>query len=130
MANGKDRSTNPGKLSAELRTRLARLESAQTVRVILLLGPERTGEGSGRRQSFSERREAIDERRRAAQLALKDVDKILAEHGGQRLTRAPNALGAIAVETTAAGIESLEKSPHVRAVLEDQAITGLPGGEN
>jgi hypothetical protein len=41
----------------------------------------------------------------------------------KKLTTNPDALGSISVETTAAGIAALAASEHVKAIIEDQAVS-------
>ena len=58
---------------------------------------------------------------RAAEL-LPDVDALLQQHQGQRLSTAPDLFGAVVVETTGAGIRALAASDAVRAIMEDQPV--------
>jgi hypothetical protein len=108
----------PSALSPQFAARLERLAPQQRVRAIVLL---RSGEGNGRRQSKEKRQETIANVRAVANNALGEIDTILERHNGKRLS-APNALGSIPVETTAAGIHALSHCPLVQAILEDQAI--------
>jgi hypothetical protein len=54
--------------------------------------------------------------------ALADIDRILHDQGGSRLSKSPNALGSLTAETTAAGVSALARSPWVKSVMEDQPI--------
>ena len=110
------------KLSAAFSARLERLEPRNIVQAVVMLRSS-TGVGkSGRRQSGSDRQAAIDAARRSAQSTLADIDAILKRWGGKRLSDAPDALGAIVVQTTRGGITALAKSGHVKAILEDQSV--------
>jgi hypothetical protein len=53
---------------------------------------------------------------------LPDIDRILKRHRGKRLKSEIDALSAVPVITTAAGIDALTTSAHVKAILEDQAL--------
>jgi hypothetical protein len=57
--------------------------------------------------------------------AVEDVDRILEKYGGARRDAGPNALGALAIETTANGISALASSEWVNSIVEDQSITRL-----
>jgi hypothetical protein len=59
---------------------------------------------------------------RSVRAALGEMDAVLARVGGQRLSKAPNALGYVVVEATPAGIRALAASAAVRGVLEDQPV--------
>lgn len=111
------------KISPGFKARLERLVPQQKVRVIVLLRTNEAGKAHRRRQSREERQTAIEAIRKSAERALMDIDSILKRFGGQRLATTPDALGSIPVKTTAAGIATLAASEHVKAILEDQAIT-------
>jgi hypothetical protein len=61
--------------------------------------------------------------RRHAEVGLPDIDRVLDKFGGRRLSSEVDALGGVAVETTAAGFLGLTSLGRVRAVLEDQEIS-------
>jgi hypothetical protein len=69
------------------------------------------------------RQATIKAMRKSGEQALPDIDRILARFDGKRLAAKPDALGSIPVETTAAGVIALAASEHVKAILEDQAIS-------
>jgi broad specificity phosphatase PhoE len=110
-----------GKISPELASRLRRLEPGQQMRVVLFLEtpppPAQTT-----RQTPDARQEGIEAVKQLAQRALSGIDRILADHGGKRLSKGPNALGSLTVETTAAGVSALAHSKWVKSVVEDQPI--------
>jgi thioesterase domain-containing protein len=113
--------TAAGKISAEFASRLRRLEPGQQVRVVLLLDtPPLPAQAS--RQTPDARQSSIDSVKRLAQRALPDIDRILGDHGGRRLSKSPNALGGLTVETTAAGVAALACSHWVKSVMEDQPL--------
>ncbi len=126
VAAKNDRSGHPpsGKISQEFSARLARLKPTDKIRAVVLLRlPETNGKSSGARPTREERRAAIDSVLSSASVGLREIDEILKCFNGRRLSEQPSALGTIGVETTAAGISALTESDHVKAVLEDQALS-------
>ena len=118
--------TRSKKISREFATRLDRLAEDERVRAVVLLRAKGTAEPSGKRQSPEERAVAVEAMRRSAERAVGDVDQVLAQFGGRRLAKKPDALGSIPVETTADGIRALASSRRVQAILEDQPLRRLP----
>lgn len=59
----------------------------------------------------------------SAQRALPAIDAILRQHGGRRISKKPDALGTIVVETTPKGMEALKALECVDGVVEDQPVT-------
>lgn len=114
------------KISPEFAERLARLGPKQKVLAIVLLHGKSTGKASAPRRSHVSRQAAVDSKRKSAEQVLTDIDNILKRVGGQRLAKSPDALGSIPVQTTAAGINDLAASKHVKAILEDQKISLIP----
>src|SRR2546423_376085 len=114
------------KISAEFKTRLARLKPTQKVRAIVLL---RAGSGAHttRRRNGLERKRAVTSVRAHAQTVLPEIDHILAEFNSQRLARQVDALGSITVEATSKALKALAASEHVQAIIEDQPINLLAG---
>ena len=111
----------PIKISRQFKSRLARLRPEQKVRALVLLSTEGAGIAT---RPFRANRQAIQKAiRQATAAALPDIDRLLKQHGGKRLAAHPNALGGIPIETTATGIDALTTSNHVKAILEDQAIS-------
>ena len=113
------------KVSAEFQARLDRLGPEQRIRTVVLLKIGMTDGAPKRRQSRAERKAAIVAVRKFAEKALPEIDAILAQDGGMRLSKEVNALGSLSVETTPRGVAALAASEHVKAVLEDQAISSL-----
>jgi hypothetical protein len=113
------------KISANFTSRLGKLKPNQKIRAIILLNVKSGVEGQVKRLSSTERKSAMEAVRQSAQSALPEIDRILEDSDGKRLSNEINALGSIAVETTTDGIFSLAKSDHVKAILEDQSISLL-----
>ncbi len=117
---------HPSKISSEFAARLARLKPGVKLHAIVMLRtPKPDPAFLERRPSQQERQEAVERVRGVASEALTDVDNILNRYDGRRLSEAPSALGTIPVETTVAGLTALAGSSHVKAILEDQPISGL-----
>jgi len=125
MTHRKDKPQN-NKISSEFAARLDGFGPKQKVRAIVLLRAKGGGKATRGRQSRTERRAAIEAMRKSAEQGLGDVDRILERFDGQRLT-SPDALGSIAVETTAAGIKALAASEWVKIIIEDQKIYPIFG---
>jgi hypothetical protein len=110
------------KISSELASRLRRLEPGHQMRIVLFLEtpplPAQTA-----RQTPDARQESVETVKQLTQRALSGIDRILANHDGKRLSKGPNALGSLTVETTAAGVSALARSKWVKSVVEDQPIT-------
>lgn len=115
--------TRNSKISTAFSARLDRLGPSEKVRAVVMLHCDQ--KPSGRRQSQKERQAAIETLRQSASEALIGVDDILKRFGGQRLANAPDALGSVPVETTAAGIKALASLENVKVILEDQRISLL-----
>jgi hypothetical protein len=110
-----------GKISPELASRLRRLEPGHQVRVVLFLEtPPLPAQAS--RQAPAARQNSVEAVKKSTQRAVSAIDHILADHGGERLSKSPTALGSLSVETTAAGVSALARSKWVKSVVEDQPI--------
>ncbi|NLE44898.1 MAG: hypothetical protein GX620_09270 [Chloroflexi bacterium] len=108
------------KISPTFSARLNEMGSRERVRAIVLLGtPDIAGEKAAR-QTRRQRREAVKAVQESAERALSELDEVLARYGGSRLSERPDALGAMPVETTPAGVRALARSRQVRAIMEDQ----------
>ncbi|UCC31432.1 MAG: hypothetical protein JSU86_03980 [Phycisphaerales bacterium] len=114
-------SRNP-KISAAFSARLAKLAPEQKLRVIVMLANGPSRKSSGRRLTREQRRRAMEKTQATADGALRAVDRILERFDGKRLAKRADALGCVAVETTAAGIRALADAPEVESILEDQQI--------
>jgi hypothetical protein len=121
---------NQNKISPEFATRLNRLEPQQKVRVMVLLQldnpqtdtTDRAANQLGR-QTRTERRARVQAVQNSSGRSFDSISRILQRFGGCPLATRPNALGAIPVEITVAGVNALATSEAVKAVLEDQAVT-------
>jgi hypothetical protein len=110
------------KISREFSLRLDRLQPRDKVRAIVMLRAEGNGAARARRPSRAERQEAAEKVSQSAEAALPEIDQILERFEGHRLAEHPNAVGAIAVETTADGVIALADADCVKTILEDQNI--------
>jgi hypothetical protein len=109
------------KIGREFAGRLRRLEPGDQVRVVLFLEtPPLPAQAS--RQTSEARQDSVQAVKQFARRALSDIDRILADHGGARLSKSPNALGSLTVETTAAGVSALARSKWVKCMVEDQPV--------
>ncbi|MFL6211876.1 MAG: hypothetical protein ACJ74W_23725 [Pyrinomonadaceae bacterium] len=115
------------KISAEFKTRLARLKPTQKVRAIVLLRAGGRPLKTTRRRNELERKRAVTSVRAHAQTVLPEIDHILAEFNSQRLARQVDALGSITVEATGKALKALAASEHVQAIIEDQPVNLLAG---
>ena len=111
------------KISPQFEARLSQLKPDEKIRAVVLLCPSDSKSQFVRRKGRNNRRALIDAVRQAAENLLPDLDKILEDFDGKRLAASVDALGAIPVETTVAGINALANSEHVKAILEDQPIS-------
>jgi len=113
--------TAEGKISSEFASRLRRLEPGHHVRVVVFLEtPPLPAQAA--RQTPDDRKRRVESVKELTLRALSDIDHILADRGGHRLSKSPNALGSLTVETTGAGVSALARSPWVKSVIEDQPI--------
>jgi len=110
------------KISREFVRRLASLAPEQKIRAFVMLQTGDVGEALSGRRASREREAVLQTIRRQAEAALPDIDRLLDQFGGKRLSGV-DALGGVSVETTAAGILGLTSLVHVRVVLEDQEIS-------
>ncbi len=122
MAADEEQKTPQTKVSREFAVRLERLKPDDKVRAIVMLD---TSEGRGvlkKRPTKTARRASIKNTRQSVAKILPDIARILRQHHGRRLKSDIDVLSAVPVITTAAGIEALTASSHVRAILEDQPL--------
>jgi hypothetical protein len=112
------------KISQEFATRLSQRKPDEPVRVVLMLSSAPAAADRGRRALKERRAELAEAARREVEEAEHDVDHVLEEYGGQRLTGGNlSTLGGLVVETTPAGVMALAQCPQVRVVMEDQTIS-------
>lgn len=113
------------KMSPSFAKHLELLRSEQKVRAIVLLQTGRTDKPNHRRQNLRERKAVVNEIKTTAKQTLRDIDDILDNYGGKRISKGANALGSIFIESTVVGVIELAKSNSVKAILEDQAIRSV-----
>lgn len=124
MSRSADLHDNP-KISSAFANRLAAMASDQWVRVIVMLAPYLSGTSGARVQGApagEERQTILRETRERTEASFSEVDTVLAETGGYRLTAAGNSLGFIVVETTVDGVAALSRLTWVGSLLEDQSV--------
>ena len=110
------------KISNEFADRLAALSPDQQVRAVVLPAPYLVSDSSTSRVRGEERQAVLREARTRTEETFAEIDMVLTEVGGQRLTERGNALGFILVETTASGIDAIADLNWVGTVMEDQSI--------
>ena len=121
----RDGDAHKAKISPEFAARLAHLKPQQKIRAMVMLGVDVPGKILGQRQARAERQAVIEQIHHSAAPALLEIDDILKHYNGKRLAAGVNALGAVPIETTAAGIHALAASERVAAILEDQTLSLL-----
>jgi hypothetical protein len=117
-----DRGGAQSKVSPGLASHLSHLEPGEKVRVIVMLRTQGAAKGGQRRSGSAEREAAVKAMKESARNALSEVDRILERFHGRRLADGPDALGAVPVEATAAGVRALARSRSVKAIMEDQSF--------
>lgn len=122
MAREQDKSTAEAKISPEFAARLERLKPDDKVRAIVMLKTASSRDARTTRPTKKARRATLKQTRDSVANILPDIDRILKRHHGRRLESEINALSAVPVITTAAGIDALTGSEHVKAIIEDQAL--------
>lgn len=99
------------KISSEFAARLSRLNSRQTIRVIVFL-----------QISTENQQKSPEEIPKIAETKLDNIRPILAKHQGETLSERPNILGSIGIKITVAGVYALAESSSVKMIVEDQGI--------
>jgi hypothetical protein len=122
MAREEHKEIRETKISPVFAARLKELKPQETVRAIVMLDTGKPNEGLRKRPTKKARRASIKSTRESVAEILPDIDRILKRHRGKRLKSEIDALSAVPVITTAAGIDALTTSAHVKAILEDQAL--------
>ena len=126
----KNSDAHKAKISPEFSACLAHLKPQQKIRAVVMLGVDVPGKTPGQCQSRTERQAVIEPIRHSAAPALLEIDDILKHYNGKRLAAGVNALGAVPIETTAAGIHALAGSERVAAIFEDQTLSLLSTPNN
>jgi hypothetical protein len=109
------------KISAGMRARLDRMPRGAWVRAVVVLNTG-ASDRRGRRQGPEEREAAVTRMKAAAAELLPQLDSVLSEGGGRRLSDSPDALGTVIVEAPPTAIRRLAESGYVKAILEDQPL--------
>ncbi len=122
MAREENKEIRETKISPVFAARLKELKPQETVRAIVMLDTGNVNEGLRKRPTKKARRASIKSTRESVAEILPDIDRILKRHHGKRLKSEIDALSAVPVITTAAGIDALTTSAHVKAILEDQPL--------
>jgi hypothetical protein len=121
---------HPSKISDAFAERLAALPPDCQVRAVVLPAPYLVSTGSSARVRGDERQAILREARTRTEETFGEIDKVLTEVGGTRLTEVGNALGYILIETCRAGIAAIADLGWVGAVMEDQAIRPVHQAES
>jgi hypothetical protein len=111
-----------GKISDEFAKRLAALPPGHQVRAVVLPAPYLIRDSNGARVRGEERQAILREARTRTEETFAEIDRVLTEVGGTRLTEWGNALGFVIVETCPEGIAAIADLGWVGTVMEDQAI--------
>lgn len=122
MAREEEKNSPRAKISPVFAARLEQLGPEEKVRAIVMLEAGTARATLKRRPTKTTRRAAVKSTRQSVAEALPDIDRILKRHRGKRLKSEIDALGAVPVVTTPAGINALTASEHVKAIFEDQPI--------
>lgn len=122
MTREQDKSTAEAKISPEFAARLERLKPDDKIRAIVMLQTANSRDAINKRPTKKARRATLKLNRESVANILPDIDRILKRHHGKRLKSEIDALSAVPVITTAAGIDALTGSEHVKAIIEDQAL--------
>jgi DNA-binding Lrp family transcriptional regulator len=122
MAHKRIKSLKKDKISSEFSAKLNNFGTNEKVRAIVLLYSENIKKSNGKRLSNDERQSIMESMRISSEQALSDIDKILKNFAGQRLSENISVLGSLPVETTPEGIKALAESKWVKSILEDQKI--------
>jgi len=109
------------KISDEFADRLAALPPGHQVRAVVLPAPYMVGSNGGRVRGEA-RQAMLREARTRTEETFAEIDQLLAQVGGKRLTENGNAFGFILVETCPDGIAAIADLGWVGTVLEDQAV--------
>ena len=117
-----DKEYNEEKISPVFAARLKGLKPREKVRAIVMLDTGAPARDLKKRPTKTARQAVLKKTRQYVAEILPDIDHILKQHRGKRLKSEIDALSAVPVITTAAGINALISSEHVKAIIEDQAL--------
>jgi hypothetical protein len=122
MARKEEREEVKAKISPMFAARLKELKPQDKVRAIVMLDTKKSESTPGKRPTKTARKTTLKKTRISVAEVLPYIDRILRQHRGRRLKSEIDALSAIPVITTPAGIDALTNSEHVKAIIEDQAL--------
>jgi len=122
MDRKEDKELNEEKISPVFAARLKELKPREKVRAIVMLDTGEPARDLKKRPTKTARQAVLKKTRQYVAEILPDIDRILRQHRGKRLKSEIDALSAVPVITTAAGINALISSEHVKAIMEDQAL--------
>jgi hypothetical protein len=110
------------KISENFISRLENMADGDTIPVIVLIGRHDSGSGHRRRGENREDVQAVlqDE----AQETVRQIDRVLANHGGRR-GEIVKLLDAVPVIATAPAVLAIANIPSVRSIIEDQPLRAL-----
>jgi len=122
MDRKEDNEQHEAKISPVFAARLKRLKPKEKVRVIVMLDTGEPTRDLKKRPTKTARQVVLKKTREHVKEILPDIDRVLRQHHGKRLKSEIDGLSAVPVITTAAGVNALISSQHVKAIIEDQAL--------
>ena len=122
MDRKEDKEHREAKISPVFAARLKELKPREKVCAILMLDTGEPAPDRRKRPTKTARQTVLKKTRQCVAEILPDIDLILRQHRGKRLKSDIDGLRAVPVITTAAGINALINSEHVKAIIEDQAL--------
>jgi len=122
MARKEEKEELKVKISPMFAARLKELKPQDKVRAIIMLDTQKADSTPGKRPTKTARKTTLKKTRNSVAKILPVIDRILRQHRGRRLKSEIDALSAVPVITTPAGIDALTNSEHVKAIIEDQAL--------
>lgn len=118
-----DKNDLGSKISVELSSRISNYGPNEMVQAIVILCTEKSKEDLTSRELPTNRNAIIESIQKSILNVLPDLDNILKENNGKRLSEGPDPIGCVSVETTVAGITALANSDIIKAILEDRPAT-------
>jgi hypothetical protein len=114
------------KISDEFAARLAKSRAGKKLQAILLLqSPGAPLPANNRRPTAQQRSRRMLEFGTGSAEIVREIDHLLTQFDGRRLSEAPSSIGTLPVETTAAGIRALATLPSVKSIMEDQPVSRI-----
>src|SRR6185369_15771377 len=119
MDRKEDKEQREAKISPVFAARLKELKPREKVHVIVMLDTGKPTRDLKKRPTKTARQVVLKKTREYVNQILPDIDRVLRQHRGKRLKSEIDGLSAVPVITTAAGINALISSQHVKAIIED-----------